>query len=350
MSGERYLISVIVPVYNKEKYLRQCVESILAQTYVNWELLLIDDGSADGSGAICDAYAAAQERIRVFHQANGGPTAAAAAGIRSARGDYYMFVDSDDYISAETLDEMAACLTGRTGEIVCCNHVLEKRRETLPAVMPLAPGVYEGELLEREVKAKLLGREERLIPMSRCMKLCEKSVFAGNEQYYDTRLRMGDDFNLIYPALLSARRLVVMERAFFYHYRYVEDSIVHAYDPNNAESVERWYQAILKIVRDRRVPDGEMLLNREYCYMMLYVIKNELRGPRDGCVRRIQRIFGSPAVRERIGSARVSVRGRGNALLYLGVRHPNRMILGFLRVVVQKHDASGRGRRSEGEE
>ena len=346
MIEERYLISVIIPVYNKEKYLPQCIESVLAQTYTNWELLLIDDGSLDGSGAICDAYAEAQARIRVFHQDNGGPTAAAAAGIRNARGDYYLFVDSDDYVSEQMLSKMAGRLTGQEGEIVCCNHVLEKRRETVPVVMPLAPGVYEGEVLEREVKAKLLGREERLIPMSRCMKLCEKSVFAGNEKYYDMRLRMGDDFNLIYPALLAARRLVVMEAAFFYHYRYVEDSIVHAYDPGNAESVERWYQAVLKIVRDRQVADGEMLLNREYCYMMLYVIKNELRSPQDDYAKKIQEIFGRPEVRARIADTRVSVRGKSNALLYLGVRHPNRVILGLLRMIMKRHDGFG-GRQSK---
>lgn len=341
-----YKISVIVPVYNKKDYLAQCIESILAQTYGNLELLLVDDESMDGSGEICDAYADKDARIRVFHQKNGGPTAAVMTGLKEAVGAYYTFIDSDDYVSREMLQEMSAHLVGRKGEIVCCNHVLEKRRETVPVIQPLPPGVYEGEKLDREIRDRLLGREDRIIPMSRCMKLCEKSVFEGNEKYYDTKLRMGDDFNLIYPALLSADRIVIMEEALFYHYRYVEDSIVHGYDPHNAESVEGWYRAILQIVRDKNVADGERKLDREYCYMMMYVMKNELRNPDREYVRKIQEIFTKPEVRDKIMSTPLSVKSRSNALLYLGMQYPSSGLLRILRMIVRQHDRLGKKKGS----
>lgn len=338
MQKPGYKISVIIPVYNKKDYLAQCIDSVLTQTYGNLELLLVDDGSTDGSGAICDSYAVKDARISVFHQKNGGPTAAVMTGLREAAGDYYMFIDSDDHVSQEMLGKMVQCLSGQKGEIVCCNHVLEKRKATVPVIMPLPPGVYEGERLQKEVKDKLLGRENRIIPMSRCMKLCEKSVFEGNEKYYDTKLRMGDDFNLIYPALLSASRIVIMEKALFYHYRYVEDSIVHGYDPQNAESVAGWYRALCRIVHDKKVPEGEKWLNREYCYMMLYVMKNELRNPEKNYIEKIQGIFLKPEVRERIESTPVSVSSRANALLYLGMRYPNTMLLWVLRAIVKRYD------------
>ena len=342
MPNVNYKISVIVPVYNKKDYLDECIESILSQTYGNLELLLVDDESTDGSGAICDKYADADERVRVFHQKNGGPTAAVMCGMREAVGDYYTFIDSDDYVSKDMLQSMSECLVGKQGEIVCCNHVLEKRRETVPVIQPLPPGVYEGTKLHEEIKDKLMGQENRIIPISRCMKLCEKSVFEGNEQYYDTRLRMGDDFNLMYPALLAAERIVIMEEALFYHYRYVEDSIVHGYDPNNASNVVRWYEAILRIVRDRQVPDGEMKLNREYCYMMLYVMKNELRNPARDYLQKIQDIFTKPEVRDKIVGTDLSVRNKSNVLLYLGMRYPNKALLRILRVIVRWHDNSGK--------
>ncbi len=338
MSKKKYLISVIVPVYNKRAYLGQCIDSILAQTYGNLELLLVDDESTDGSGAVCDEYAARESRVKVFHQKNGGPTAAVKTGMREAAGAYYMFVDSDDYVSPEMLQEMAVCLTGHKGEIICCNHVLEKQKETVPVIQPLPPGVYEGDRLQKEIKDRLMGRENRIIPMSRCMKLCEKSVFAGNEKYYDTRLRMGDDFNLVYPALLAAERIVIMEGALFYHYRYVEDSIVHGYDPHNAESVAGWYRAIRRIVADKKIPDGEKMLEREYCYMMMYVMKNELRNPGRDYLKKIREIFLNPEVRERIVGTPVSVSGRANALLYLGMRYPNRPLLRVLRMIVRQYD------------
>lgn len=340
-----YKISVIVPVYNKKDYLEQCVDSILSQTFENFELLLVDDGSTDGSWEICKRYAYQDKRVLASHRmVNGGPTAAVKLGLLNAVGEYFMFIDSDDYVSSDMLQEMAACLTGQKGEIVCCNHILEKQRETVPVIQPLAPGVYEGAKLDREIKDKLLGQEERIITMSRCMKLCERSVFEGNEKYYDTRLRMGDDFNLIYPALLAAQRIVIMDGALFYHYRYVEDSIVHGYEPNHAEIIALWYQAILRIVRDKEVPDGETKLDREYCYMMMYVMKNELRNPDSDYVQKIQGIFLDDKVRRKLFNTPVSVKNKSNALLYLGMRHPNKTLLRILRLIVRQYDNTAKKR------
>ena len=104
-------ISVIVPVYNVEKYLRCCVDSILAQTFTDIEVLLVDDGSTDGSGAICDEYAQKDSRVRVFHKANGGVSSARNLGLDNTRGGYIMFVDSDDKVAptiCETLLSYAA--------------------------------------------------------------------------------------------------------------------------------------------------------------------------------------------------------------------------------------------------
>lgn len=91
------LISIIVPVYNTEKYIDQCIQSVLAQTYTNWELLLIDDGSTDSSGAICDKYAAEDNRIQVVHKQNTGVSDSKNIALDMARGEYIMFLDSDDY-------------------------------------------------------------------------------------------------------------------------------------------------------------------------------------------------------------------------------------------------------------
>lgn len=97
------IISVIVPVYKAEKYLHRCVDSILAQSYTDFELLLIDDGSPDNSGAICDEYAAKDSRVRVFHKKNGGVSSARNLGLDNARGEYVTFCDSDDYVGEDWL-------------------------------------------------------------------------------------------------------------------------------------------------------------------------------------------------------------------------------------------------------
>lgn len=98
------LISVIIPVYNVEEYLRECVDSVINQTYKNIEILLIDDGSTDSSGRICDEYAAKDERIRVIHQENAGPSKTRNTGLDNAGGKFIYFVDSDDYIESNTLE------------------------------------------------------------------------------------------------------------------------------------------------------------------------------------------------------------------------------------------------------
>lgn len=336
--NNQYRISVIVPVYNKKEYLGECIDSILGQTYRNLELVLVDDDSTDGSGALCDRYAAKDGRVRVIHRENGGPTAACVTGMEQAGGSHYLFVDSDDYVDACMLKEMAKHLTGRPGEIVCCDHILEKRKKTLPVASQAKPGVYEGERLEREIKANLLGREQRILPMSRCMKLCEKSVFEGNEPYYDWSIRMGDDYHLIYPAFLNSTRVVILEEAYYYHYRYVEDSIVHGYDAGMYESVEAWRRAMEKIVAGKGVKDGEEKLRREYCYMLMLVMKNELRNPERQYCAAIQRIFRDREVRERIAGTPLSVQERSNQLMYLGMQYPEKALLRLLRLIMKLHD------------
>lgn len=115
------LITVIVPVYKVEKYLRRCVDSILAQTYTNLEIILVDDGSPDNCGKICDEYAAKDSRIKVIHQENGGLSAARNAGLDIATGDYIGFVDSDDYIAPDMYEKLYAALKESDADISICN-------------------------------------------------------------------------------------------------------------------------------------------------------------------------------------------------------------------------------------
>lgn len=331
-------ISVIVPVYNKEAYLSECVDSILAQTYRRIEVILVDDGSTDKSGEICDAYARADERVRAVRRENGGPTAACVAGMEAASGTYYMFVDSDDYLEPETLSEMAERLAGVPGEIVCCNHAVEKQRGTEKVASGVAPGIYEGDRLRQQIKARLIGEEKKIIPLSRCMKLCEKSLFAGNEIYYDYRLRFGDDTNLMYPALLASSRVVVMRDAFYYHYRYVEGSLVHGYKEGLFADVERLTEALRRTAEEKKAPGGAACVDREHCYLLLYVMKNELRAPGKDYKKRIREIFGGEAVRTLVQNTPITVTERSNQLLYVGVCYPGGVLLRVLRLILRIYD------------
>lgn len=120
-------ISVIVPVYNAERWLRRCVDSILAQTFTDFELLLIDDGSTDASPAICDDYAALDPRVRTFHQPNGGVSSARNLGLDNARGEWIGFIDSDDWVERKYLYTL---VSSDDGDLNIVNYSIHKDTET----------------------------------------------------------------------------------------------------------------------------------------------------------------------------------------------------------------------------
>ena len=126
--SESVMISVIVPVYNGERYLAECVDSILSQSYADLELILVDDGSVDSTAAICDKYAESDSRVKVIHQANAGVSAARNAGMDISRGKYITFVDGDDWLNRDALRHMVDRMESDPVEILLCNMV--KKRPT----------------------------------------------------------------------------------------------------------------------------------------------------------------------------------------------------------------------------
>ena len=137
------LISVIVPVYKVKKYLRKCVDSILAQTYTNLEIILVDDGSPDNCGIICDEYAAKDSRIKVIHQPNGGLSAARNAGLDIATGDYIGFVDSDDYIDPDMYEKLYNALIENDADVSICNYeYVDDMYQTMNVYSPMENKIY----------------------------------------------------------------------------------------------------------------------------------------------------------------------------------------------------------------
>ena len=146
---ERIMISVIVPIYNTKPYLQECLDSILAQDIkVPYEVLLIDDGSTDGGAEICDAYAAKDERVRVFHQENQGLSAARNTGIDAARGRYYAFVDSDDVVLPAYLRTLYEACEKHDAYMALCavEDVQENGQSCDPpySTHPAQEGVFRG--------------------------------------------------------------------------------------------------------------------------------------------------------------------------------------------------------------
>ena len=131
-------ISIIVPVYKAEKYLHRCVDSILAQTFTDFELLLIDDGSPDSSGEICDQYAVSDQRVRVFHKPNGGVSSARQCGLDNSQGEYTIHADPDDWVEPDMLQELYAEANRTNADMVICDYIaVYKNKTTIVTQKPL---------------------------------------------------------------------------------------------------------------------------------------------------------------------------------------------------------------------
>ena len=349
---ERYKISLIVPVYNAEKYLAQCVESLLAQDYSNKEIILVDDGSKDAGGRMCDEYAGKYpDEIRVIHKENGGLVSAWTCGMRASEGEYLCFVDSDDWVDARMLSEMGVYLTGSGAEIISSDYVIEDNDRSRYVYQALAPGEYNREKLLREVFPHILGNEKRPVHISRCMKLISKELLEKNVHLTDERIRMGEDLSVMFPTLLDAQRLFVMDHKAYYHYRYVYESMIHNYDPGMMSNIDLLYGTLKKTAAEKAAawPQDEMdafldrspeeVLNdevdREYILSLLLALKNEARGNPSGYRKNIREIaFSSPA-REMIRSVPVTVSDRANRLLYHTLKHPDGLNTGLLRLAMK---------------
>ena len=151
------LVSVIIPVYNTEKYLEKCVRSIMEQTYRKLEILLIDDGSTDGSGALCDKLACRDERIKVVHKVNGGAAAVRNLGIELATGEYILFLDSDDWLELDAVRVLVAHANQSKADIVRFNYVREYEGKSVSKKNTiLEERIYSGEEC-KEVRRQILG-------------------------------------------------------------------------------------------------------------------------------------------------------------------------------------------------
>lgn len=208
-------ISVIVPVYNTEKYLTKCLDGILAQTFTDFELLLIDDGSQDQSGKICDDYASKDERIRVFHKNNGGVSSARQLGVKHARGIYSIHFDSDDWVELNMLEEMHKYLIENNADMIITDYFLEKPNKTIYRKHTL------NSLLSDNIIYNLLDRK---IMGSLCNKLIR-------HRYYNNiifpNLRLYEDAVVLIQILLQNPKVMYYPKA-YYHYRYNQLSLTHS--------------------------------------------------------------------------------------------------------------------------
>ena len=214
------MISIIVPVYKVMPYLRRCVDSILSQTYHNVEVLLIDDGSPDGCGEICDKYSKKDERVRVFHTENRGLSAARNLGLQEAKGEYIGFVDSDDWIEPWMFEVLLKILEETNADVSVCDFVQEP--DSFEKEFRPLEAAYQGTdilkaLLEKRINYNVWNKLFR-------RELFDEIRFPEGKNY--------EDIALMHRIMFVAKRVVVIPMT-GYHYRVRSDSITRNYTAKN---------------------------------------------------------------------------------------------------------------------
>lgn len=223
-------VSVIVPVYNCEGYLHRCVESILGQALTDLELLLIDDGSTDSSGALCDAYENRDSRVRAIHKENGGAASARNKGLDIARGDYVGFVDADDYIEPYMYGQMHDAAVQSGAQLVLCDGIREGANGTEQHMsQPIREGHYTKEQMYREYFPCLLMREDIEFPptISNCLCMVKRSLLEEHALRYDRGARYCEDS--LFGSLIAyyADSFYYLKHKHLYHYCFNASSTTH---------------------------------------------------------------------------------------------------------------------------
>ena len=222
------MVSVIVPVYNAEPYLRECLDSIVSQTYPHLEILLIDDGSTDASGAICDGYAEQDARIRIVHQANAGPSAARNVGLDAATGEYILFADADDKLHPSLAERLVTRAEDTGADLVQCRFFDMDADGGNPRLNSLVNGPDELERLELDENNRAEAYLRYLYPyVWACPpgRLLHKSAL-GKLRFVDTPLRSDEDA-IFFLCLFATLRKAEITQEPLYYYRQLPASLTH---------------------------------------------------------------------------------------------------------------------------
>ena len=285
MSGERNLmdrpvkVSVVVPVYNKEKYLRKCVDSILQQTLTEIQIILVDDGSTDESGEICRGYEKNDPRVLYMHKENGGTASARSVGLEHADGTYVGFVDADDWIERDMYEKMYRTAADYDADIVFCNLY---QGESTEGKKVFETGLYNRKDIERVIFPRVLcgypnGKAQGTIRWSNCLRLYRKSKIDRHHIKYYLGTKRCEDMAFNFECTMHAEKLYYMGDHFLYHNRYVPDSKSKGYSYDMWPSIKRLLVYLESIVSQYELYDFSEQLRYRNFFSIIDCIDNEAR-------------------------------------------------------------------------
>ena len=272
------MYSFIVSIYNVENYLAQCLDSIINQTYGDFEVILVDDGSTDNSGKICDQFQIKDNRIRVIHKQNEGLMSTRKIGVKEAKGKYICFIDGDDYISSDLLETYKRIHSKFDIDVICCGYTESYIDENKEIKLDLPTGLYNKNKLEKEIYPYMLSKRpffNFFINPSVWSKCFKKELIQDLYEKIPLNISLGEDVALTYDALLKAENVYILGYT-GYMYRQNPKSMTHTYDKKLFEKVTN-----LATFLEKNLSRSKFNLNKQtidYIIYLLYLsIDNEFK-------------------------------------------------------------------------
>lgn len=261
------VVSVIVPVYNVERYLDRCIKSIRAQTYDNLEIILVDDGSRDKSSQMCDKYQVEDERIKVIHKKNGGLSSARNAGIQISTGKYITFIDSDDWIAENSIEYMVDLLETNHADIVSASYVLAKNENQKVSNQSEVRIMNKDQALEYFFA---VGMRSRVSDYSACAKLYRKELFSNIEFPVGT---LYEDYTTVVELISKCSVYVKSSKECYFYYQGGTSIIRNCYKRQHDQLISQC-KAVCDLVKNENNTIRELAaerLARSYLSLMIKI-------------------------------------------------------------------------------
>ena len=297
------LFSVIVPIYNIENYLCRCIDSVLAQSFNDYELILVDDGSPDNCPAICDAYAQKDARIKVIHKANGGLVSARQAGIKEASGDYVFHLDGDDAICKDALESAYKIICDVHPDIVSFSYRRCIDGEIGDVVDDLAEeGLYSKSDMEERIYPKLLSDENmKHLFYFVWGKAIKRELATKHQLRVNPAISLGEDLSCSTPCYLEAERVYLSRKA-IYLYTIRGDSLTTTFKTSQITQIADTILG-LRALDMRKPQDFETQIARYSCFMCFAILASAAEGGHFEALGEIKRLMLETLHKEEIRKA-----------------------------------------------
>jgi len=271
-------VSIVIPVYNMEKYLERCMDSVLTQTLNEIEIILVDDGGKDASVQMCDEYAVKDERVKVIHKQNGGLTSAWKAGSALAQGEYIGYVDSDDFIAADMYEILYRRAKEAEADIACCGlkHLYEDgNHKEWQEQMEFPKDSFTVEELKNEMFPVLINDGSfmgRRLQPNRVTKIVLRELVQKNLDCCDDRVSIGEDFQFSLCMLLDAKKVVILKDYYPYYYWMNQASMTMKYDAEYMDKIKIMKDNLSRISDQKHIYDFKKQIQNDFlCLTVLHV-------------------------------------------------------------------------------